>query len=250
MNRAKQKRVALTLSKMEGHMHLILGIILTALLGPISATAMENPNGYDAEVQSSEPAYCDLNSLRKLEVKALSGKLERLHAFQIGNVMVAGLAVGHSSVRDVATMATYYGKAGPADGYCTWYINDGNGQAKKAFNWRSVDRPNSSGNVKQYISKLGPALDQNKNNMVSCAEKYGYIALGCDGMKHRGPTLFGMLLSYSGCSPQRADKIVTTIWGTNGTNQKVRQTIMQKAYEQGLAHAQQSQILQNQFLAN
>jgi hypothetical protein len=218
---------------------------IVALLFLFTVSAQAN-----SDMSLAEPGYCDLANFRAREVKQVTGQLKRLHAYQLGSVVVAGLAVGESSASGVTKLANHFSNASAQDGYCTWYINQGNSQAEKAFNWKPVSKPTSSSAVKEYMSKLGPALDQNKNNMVRCAENNRYIALGCQGMKHRGPTFFGMLLAYSGCSAKSANKIVNTVWGTNGISASLRETIMQKAYELGRAHPEQSSKLQQQFLAN
>ncbi len=64
--------------------------------------------------------------------------------------------------------------------------------------------------------------------------------MDCNGMRHRGPTSFGMLLTYSGCSAEPANTTVNKIWGLNGVNPAVRLAIIQKAYDYGQSNPEQS----------
>lgn len=196
---------------------------------------------------TTEPAYCDLKTINTLEVKELSNKLERLHVYKLGQVLVAGLAVGNSQASDVMKLATALSDTTASDGYCTWYINQGNTEAEKMFNWESMDKPTSDKAIGEYMTKLSPYFDTAKNNFLKCATEHRYFAMGCQGMKHRGPTFFGMMLAYSGCSAKSANNMVNTVWGTNGIDPALREAIMQKAYEYGQAHPDQSGLLQKLF---
>ncbi len=200
--------------------------------------------------QMAEPAYCDLNTFKSLEVKSAVSGLPRLHAYQVGRVLITGLAVGDANTNTLIKFNTHYSNVSASDKYCTWYLNQGNQAAEKAFAWRPLSKPTSTKVINEYMTKIGPEFDKNAVNMVSCAENKRLITLGCQGMRHRGPTVFGMLLAYSGCSAVSATKIVNSVWGNNGIKTEVRQAIMQKAYELGVAHADKSAALRTQLLAN
>ncbi|MEQ1876844.1 MAG: hypothetical protein ABL958_09365 [Bdellovibrionia bacterium] len=204
----------------------------------------------DIEPQQAEPEYCDINQLKAVEIKSAVSGLKSLHGYQIGRVLVTGLAVGNSNATALIKYDTHYSNTSSADKYCTWYFNDGNSQAKKAFNWHYLNKPTSTKVVNEYVTQVGAILDSNAINMVDCAERKRFIAMGCDGMKHRGPTVFGMFLAYSGCSAKSATKIVNAIWGTNGIPTSVREQLSQKAYELGQAHSDKSSRLRTQLLAN
>ena len=83
---------------------------------------------------------------------------------------------------------------------------------------------------------LGNEFDLAPINFVSCAAEAGYIAIGCDGMKHRGPTVMAMLLAYSGCTPDHAATIATQIWGNNGITTQMRSAISKRAAELATSH--------------
>jgi hypothetical protein len=182
---------------------------------------------------AAEPSYCDPANFKNLEVKYTSkSKPSNLHVYKIGGLTLAGMAVGNSKLQDVIDLAQTYSSAGAADKYCTWYLNDGNSQASKAFAWHYVPRPTGSdlkgmGNI--YMNALGEDFDQANVSFVSCAVNQGYVGMGCDGMKHRGPSVFAMLLAYSGCSPEHAATIATQIWGNNGVTTEMRAELGRRA---------------------
>ncbi|HEX4924335.1 MAG TPA: hypothetical protein VFV50_09620 [Bdellovibrionales bacterium] len=199
---------------------------------------------------AAQPAYCTLEGLKATEKTEEAGRLKRMRVFQLGQVIVAGLGVGDSEAVSVKKLASKYSNASAAQKYCTWYVNDGNDGAKRAFNWRYVSKPMDSDDVGEYLAKLGPVFAENAVNMMKCAEQQRFIAMGCNGMKHRGPTLFGMLLAYSGCDPKAATRAVNSIWGLNGVDAGVRAAIIKKAYELGEKNPEARERLQAQLAPN
>ncbi len=201
-------------------------------------------------VWAAEPNYCTLAELSKLEIKAPVSGLDKAHIYKIGNVTIAGLAVGSSGVDSVKKLAQYYSSATAQEGYCTWYHNDNSKEAEKAFNWKYVPRPNKvpSQAVKEYMSVLTDEFLKSTPSFLSCFNDRGYVAMGCQGMAHRGPVVFGMILSFSGCSAENTAAIIAKLWGLNGTKPESRLAILQAAHDLGVQHPAESKRLQDLFL--
>lgn len=198
---------------------------------------------------SSEPSYCALENFKKLERGNNMPYLDRAHIFQLGKVTVAGLGVGHSDSRYVEALARQYADIPRSKKSCTFYFNKGNDEAAKAFNHQYVNSPvlRGKGIADKYESLIAPLLDQTDNNMLECAEDFGFIALGCDGMRHRGPSVFAMLLAYSGCSAASSTVIANEIWGTNHVPTSTRTAIAQKGVEAGKRNPKGSARLRELF---
>jgi hypothetical protein len=207
------------------------------------------PGPVDPAPGVNEPAYCSLANLKKVEIQSGVSGLKAPHVYKIGNITVAGLGVGNSKFASVKQLAAKYSSSTAEDGYCTWYFNDGNTEAQNAFNWHYVPRPNSDPKkaVKDYAVLMNE-FDTSKNNFVRCAETRGYLAMGCDGMKHRGPSVFAMLLTYSGCSAKSAVDIANAVWGTNTISTESRIALANEAAKLAVAHPEQAGRLQRQFL--
>ncbi|HVK61420.1 MAG TPA: hypothetical protein VM432_07715, partial [Bdellovibrionales bacterium] len=162
--------------------------------------------------------------------------IENHHIFRIGKLTLVGLAVGNSRFNSVEQLATERGlNLSRSERSCTWYMNDGNRDARANFVWRYVERPSSNAEktVAEYESVLQASIDQEAVNWVSCAEDHGYLAMGCDGMRHRGPTVFAMFLAFAGCNPENSVKIANSFWGLNGVSEKSRLAVAKKGYELG-----------------
>ena len=101
--------------------------------------------------------------------------------------------------------------------------------------------------VAEFMNILEKTFDSSSTSFLSCASEQHYIALGCNGMRHRGPTVFGMLLAFSGCSPKNALEISNQIWGLNGVKRKVRLAVIEKAYELGASHRSSREKLAQLF---
>lgn len=144
--------------------------------------------------------------------------IERMMRFAIGEYQIVGLAVGNSDAFSVAKKAGSF-----HDGkYCTWYFNQGNAEASALFHWVYLPKPSSNGWLSSEARQLGwdeirrqygAALQAELPAMVNCLYDHKYLAMGCNGMRERGPTVFGMLLSFAGCTPDEVSDIVNPVWG-------------------------------------
>lgn len=189
----------------------------------------------------TEPAYCQVKTFLKMEApqtkKEMSTNIARLHTFQVGKIKLAGMGVGNSDVKAVKQLAQDLAPQVPAQsGFCTWYFNDGNKEAQKTFNWQYLNNPSTLETpeaVEEYSRLVGPMFSKSANSFAQCLEDTRYLGLGCNGMKHRGPTVFAMVLAYSGCTPKSATEIANKIWGLNGVPAETRLAITQAAYELG-----------------
>lgn len=203
-----------------------------------------------AEPRAQEPAYCDLNAFLKSEVAApISQSIQRLHLYRLGNVTVAGMAMGLSKTSEMEALAESF-SAGANVNFCTWYLNKGNTEAEKSFNHHYVDNPNKltpEQAVTQFMGALQSSFTNGANTFLACAETRGYIAMGCNGQMHRGPSGIGMLLAFSGCTPEHAEAIVDRIWGLNGVQYNVRLSIIQAGFDLGSQNPALRQRLQHAF---
>jgi hypothetical protein len=205
--------------------------------------------------QADEPEYCSPETFGMRELPYADTRIERERVFQLGSVRIAGAAIGHSDPAAVKAMAAKLARERPRpeDGHCTWYLNRGNSGAEAEFNHRHLNHPMSNPvpkTAEEYSSRLGPELDAAVPSFLSCAERYGYIALGCQGQKHRGPSAFAMLLAYSGCSPESSVAIANRIWGRNGVSDEVRLAIARKGKELARARPELSGRLRELFSAD
>ncbi len=234
----------------------IASIVPFALAGCALSSEDELPeasNALAAELDN-EPAYCAPATFRGLEVAypARAGAdLDALKVFQVGSVTVAGLGVGKASTEDVKKLAQYYAPdLAPEDKYCTFYFNDGDKGARSAFNWYNLPKPSGSNYEKKkrkYSEILAPIFDEANPSFLSCAEKRHFLAMGCDGMKHRGPTAFAMFLAYAGCSAENAVAIVDGVWGTNGIKSEMRRQLASWAIDLRKSHADEAVRLRKLF---
>ncbi len=206
----------------------------------------------DTPLLPGEPAYCLPSTFRAKEIPAPSfSGLNRVHAFRLGNVTLVGLAVGESKVASVQSLATSFApQMSRAEKSCTFYHNDGNDEAQVAFNWYPLPKPTGSDYAKrvgEFSRVLVDIFDTAPNDFVACAKNERYIAMGCDGMKHRGPTVFAATLAYSGCSPEHATLIVNSLWGSNGIKSEMRVAIAQWAKTIAAAHPAKASELRVAF---
>lgn len=200
----------------------------------------------------SEPAYCDVDNFRAQEIEIDSEGLSREHLYQLGAVKVLGLGILSSKTEVIKRHAMELGNAGEAEKYCTWYFNKGDDGAGEAFNHRYVGNPmwmSSDKAVREYMGKLSDIFAEDSVSILSCAERHGFFAMGCNSQRHRGPTVFGMMLAYSGCSAESSRKIVNKVWGGNFVRDKVRRKVMQAAHDLGLAQPDRSARLRELFSA-
>lgn len=186
-------------------------------------------------VAASEPAYCEPENFFKKEFDPHEN-IWRDHAFKFGDVVLLGGAIGYSNSRKVAEFAEENSTASETEKYCTWYYNEGNDNAAGMFNHHYVSHPKKLTTVtgpKEYGAVLKDQFAKSKNSFLSCLEKHKFLAMGCNGQMHRGPTVFGMLLGFSGCSSKNALTIVNKLWGKNGVKPEVRQAIIEEGYKLG-----------------
>jgi hypothetical protein len=200
-------------------------------------------------VRAEEPAYCQPQSFLGQEQSVNDWGLRNDHLFKIGHLNLAGLAVGFSLPNSVSNLAERLSSANKNDGYCTFYFNDSNPIAGNLFNWHNVGHPGrEGGSVEDFATIFAAALNGSSNSMLNCAENKSYLALGCDGMKHRGPTLFAMLLAYSGCSVDNSLSIANGLWGLNGIPPETRRAIVERGAMMGAANSGIQQRLQKVLL--
>ncbi len=183
----------------------------------------------------AEPEFCSPDRFVELERGNNIPYLDRVHVFQVGRLTLAGLGVGDSDERYVASLAQQYGSYRAEEKSCVFYFNDGNEAAAAAFNHVYLPSPVLRGKsiAEKYDQLATPLIDQTPTSFLSCAREHKFIAMGCDGMRHRGPSVFAMLLGYAGCSPESASEIANRVWGTNHVLRTTRKEIALKGYEAG-----------------
>jgi hypothetical protein len=185
---------------------------------------------------SDEPSYCDPDTFFATQLKMKRAGVKRLHIFELGHVKLTGLAVGDSDTSRVIDLAEELSDSKSAEGYCTFYFNDGDYGATQEFEWIKLKNPKSLDEeevAEKYRKRLDQAFSSGRGSILECMERRQYAALGCDGMKHRGPTVFGMLLSFSGCNPVNSAEIVNRLWGLNGVAPEVRLSAIREGYAMG-----------------
>lgn len=190
---------------------------------------------------ATEPNHCTIAYLHQHELSSPSKALERLHLYNFSNHHLAGLAVGDSDTSATKSLALSLDTLDKK--YCTFYFNDGNQLAAELFHYQPIKtNPIFSSSPKEFEQKVLPLLPQ----MIGCLDE-GYLALGCDGMKHRGPSVFSMLLSVSGCSPERSADLVEYLWSKNFVSHETRVGIARVGFEYGNTHPAIRQTLQRIF---
>jgi len=192
---------------------------------------------------SEVPSFCSPNNFYKLEVSSPLNSsdnkgLKRMHAFKLGQTTLVGVAVGDSKTPSTQKLALALGTSNiDQNKYCTWYFATGNETALSNFISHPIQTPFSISVKKSaqiFMNAIGTSFFKDGNlSFMNCAQDQHYIAMGCTEQKHRGPTVFGMLLSFAGCAPTDAATIVNTVWGLNGLNPDVRNEAIKAAYEYG-----------------
>jgi hypothetical protein len=199
-----------------------------------------------------EPAYCVYSNFSKHEVPESRPGIQRAHAYRFGPLTIVGLAVGNSKPAATEAMATELSTATAQQNYCTWYFNNGDEEAVRYFNHFYVPKPvgDPAPVAQAYRTTLAGIFAGNSTSLLSCARDQHYVAMGCDGMMHRGPTVFGMTLAFSGCTPAHAAEIVTYVWGLNGVNPAARLAAIQEGYALGQQNPQASAELRQLLSAD
>jgi hypothetical protein len=196
----------------------------------------------------TEPSYCSVAAFKSHEVSYSDSSLKRLHVYELGKVHLAGLGIGTSSYKAIEKMVKAYSDNGKAQKYCTFYFNQGNIFAAHVFDHHPLPNPGSQSvekTEKIYGDEFSEIMSE-PNNFVSCA-KSGSVVLGCNSQKHRGPTMFGMLLAFSGCEPQHAADIVNEVWGLNGVPAENRLAAIEQASALAAINPDLSSELQSLF---
>lgn len=184
---------------------------------------------------ANEPEYCNPETFYTKEIETRSG-IWRARTFRFGDVLVTGGAIGYSLPFKVTEFAEENSTATSAEKYCTWYYNEGNDFASTLFSHHYVTNPQkltAENGAKEYREVLKDQFAKANLSFLSCLENQRYLAMGCNGQMHRGPSVFGMLLAFSGCSSNNALTIVNKLWGKNGVKPEVRQAIIEAGYQLG-----------------
>jgi len=201
---------------------------------------------------SVEPAYCEPSQFFKTEMDSFkeNPKLIRARGFRLGEITLVGLSVGRSEVAEVMSIAKRSDRSQDIStkNYCTWYLHYPTPNpfyflnslyAMPKFNFAPILRnpkdlsPPQA--VKEVMGALGDSFSNETPSFLSCLAENKYLALGCQGMMHRGPTAFGAVLSFLGCTPQHSAEIVNALWGLNTVDPQVRLSVLQAAYDYGKA---------------
>jgi len=207
---------------------------------------------FSSATNTNEPSYCNPSTFSKFEISppANSSKILNLHVYRLGHVVLAGMAIGKSPTSAMEALAKSYSAKVDQVNYCTWFVGSGNSSAQKAFNYLPVPNLftlNINNAASTFMNILGSSFFQDNNNFISCAETDGYLAVGCNEQQHRGPSVFGMILAFSGCTPEHATAIANNIWGLNGIKQEVRLSIVKAAYDYGNANHNDQAKLEQQL---
>jgi hypothetical protein len=184
----------------------------------------------------AEPSFCVPDAFLAHET-AEPGTvgIKRLRIFRFGGVVLAGMAIGESDVATVARLAENRGLTA-ADRFCTWYVNRGNFDAERLFHQVYLPNPSSlspTDAAEVYGELFGASLGEGTDGVWSCLREKGFLAVGCNGQLHRGPTAFGMVLAALGCAPENAAEIVNRLWGLNGVPAESRLAAIRRAHELG-----------------
>lgn len=238
----------------------ILALTIYAAISIFTSIADVN----DAMAAPNEPAFCRLETFVSRQVEGPNIMRSRTFRFGDSHLVVGG--IGKSQVSAVVAGAREMAKPAdflPQEKFCTWYYNDGNDQSAKAFRHQYVSNPDlvtfilaasptlgmlAMENVaNEYQQKVIPNFSRGPVNFMSCLQNHKYVALGCDGNKHRGPTIFAMLLAYSGCTPRTSVDIAVALWGQNWVLNSTRIWIARRAYAEGARDIRSRQAWQKFF---
>jgi hypothetical protein len=200
----------------------------------------------------ADAAYCDPSLFSKREVKYPNPpeSLENLHIFKVGRVYLGALGIDAAKVSEIKDLVKFFSVPDEAKKSCFWYVNKGNKEAQRILNHFYLKNPKDlkpDKAVKEYLKIIGPSFSERPANFVACAESQSFVAVGCNAGLHRSPTVVGMILAYSGCSPESADQIINETWGLNDIKPEVRLSIIKGGYDFGLAHLQESEKLKKLF---
>jgi hypothetical protein len=163
-----------------------------------------------------------------------SGLLCGARLFVFDKFSLLSCAVGTSSDQRLINECASRSKDGQDGKYNTFYFNSSDLDfdkidAKKIFHWLPVkDNPIWHWSTEEFL----PIRDALKD-MVEVGERHEYLAMGCDGNKHRGPSVFAMFLSLAGVEPKEATRIANKFFGCNFVLPFVRARIAKLGYDLG-----------------
>lgn len=193
---------------------------------------------------SKEPTYCNPDTflIRLTELSKRDG-FKRGYMYQSGDVSITGVSVGGSETASLMRLAPLHSRDKK---YCTFYLNSGDEAHEQLFNhmhfpgpykfWKSSTKIANEFEVR--FEKILPEL-------MSCMSEYGYVAMGCNGQKHRGPLAYGMLLTFSGCSVESASEIIIRVWGKSKIiESKVRRKVLERGVKLRAKYPEMSKQLQ------
>jgi hypothetical protein len=153
--------------------------------------------------------------------------------FRFKNFKLLSAAIGTSA--DERIIQSCRENSDGDDGFFnTWYFNSGDMDfdtidAKKIFHWWPVKH----NPIWNWSPKPFEPIRDQLAWMISTAEEHGYLAMGCDGNKHRGPSVFAMFLSLAGYEPKIATDIANHFFGSNFVMHWVRARIARLGWELG-----------------
>ncbi len=181
---------------------------------------------------ADEPAYCEPSSFLTKEVLHSDPGLLRLRTFQVGSVRLSGLSIGMSMTSSLISYAEGIKPNTALKKYCSWYVNDRNHLARESFVWRDLRKPDAdvAATVANFEAQLKTSFTEgSEEDLISCLAEEKFLAMGCDGQMHRGPSVFAMVLAYSGCTPEHSVAIVNQLWGENGVPPATRMALAEMA---------------------
>jgi hypothetical protein len=225
-------------------------MIRTIKIGILVATASLTFHSW--ALAAEEPAFCSkleqtpqlVTPARSAAFKKLGRDGDRIRVYKFGKVTITGAPIGSFSKKDpknVTDLQTEFAPGGVATNrpkHCVWYVNEGSEHAEKEFNWLYVPRPGEKGAREKYDELFTRMASQRTSStaadtdLLSCVEA-GYLAIGCNGQRHRGPTAFAGFLAMAGCRPEKVALFVNRVWGLNGVKPQDRLARIQQAYEIG-----------------
>lgn len=213
---------------------------------------------------TSQPSYCSILHFSKSEIYSFrkNPSLVRARGFKLGQSVLMGVAVGRSNVDELVKLSDAYdqGQDIGSKKYCTWYLHTptlnpiefvNSILAMQTFNYTPIAKNPKDLTATEAVNEVMQAVKssflERDPSFVSCLVKNKYLAVGCQGMMHRGPTVFGAILAFSGCSPQTSADIANRLWGLNDVAPEVRLAVIEAAYLYGLMNPKVSKELSMVF---
>jgi hypothetical protein len=200
----------------------------------------------------AEPAYC--REFAEGGAPDITGTLDsrlrdkfntkKTRLFELGKTRILTLPICKSGrtpadLRAIAASAQVGSGQPLAPDACTFNLTEDcedDPRGRPPFSSYSLKKPSKKFNGEngrerreEFFNTILPAFKGQGATFLKCARQ-GFIALGCGGMVHRGPTVVGMLLAYSGCRPESALKATRAYWGDD-VNDETRLTLYKMAYD-------------------